>query len=85
MKKGKKAKPVKLAADEDDLLPEYDFSRAVRGVTAKRYAEGTNLILLSPDVAKVFPTGEAANEALRSLIALAKRTARPKRRAATRS
>jgi hypothetical protein len=47
---------------------EYDFSKGVRGKYAKQYAEGTNVILLDPDVAKAFPTSESVNEALRSLI-----------------
>lgn len=42
--------------------------------TFESYHEGTNLVLLSPDVAKVFPTEEAVNEALRSLIDLAERS-----------
>ena len=48
---------------------EYDFSRGVRGKYAKRYANGTNLVLLAPDVVKVFPTSAAVNRALRSVIA----------------
>lgn len=47
---------------------EYDFSKGVRGKYAKQYAEGTNVILLDPDVAKAFPTSESVNKALRSLI-----------------
>jgi len=42
--------------DVDDLRPEYDFSKGVRGKHAKRYAQGTNVILLAPDVAKIFKT-----------------------------
>ena len=47
---------------------EYDFSKGVRGKYAKQYAEGTNVILLDPDVAKAFPTSESVNKALRSLL-----------------
>ena len=47
---------------------EYNFSKGVRGKYAKQYAEGTNVILLDPDVAKAFPTSESVNKALRSLI-----------------
>ena len=47
---------------------EYDFSKGVRGKYADRFAEGTNLILLQPDVAKEFPDSESVNEALRSLL-----------------
>ena len=61
----------------DDLRPEYkreDLSQGIRGKYFESYQKGTNLILLSPDVAKVFPTDEAVNEALRSLIALAQKS-----------
>lgn len=50
-----------------DLLDEYDFSKGVRGKYAKRYAEGTNVVLLDPDVAKVFPDSQSVNEALRAI------------------
>ena len=39
-----------------DMLDEYDFSQGVQGKYAQRYAEGTNVIVLAPDVADVFPT-----------------------------
>ena len=60
---------------EDDLRPEYDFSQLknrVRGKYAERYKEGTNLVLLAPDVAEAFPDSESVNEALRLLIKVAK-------------
>ena len=67
----------------DELRPEYDLSTllkdGVRGKYAKRYEKGTNLVLLSPDVAKVFPTDEAVNEALRLVIQL-KRIAEGRKR-----
>ena len=59
----------------DDLRPEYDFSKmgnAVQGKYAKRCQAGTNIIHLDTDVAKVFKTDESVNQALRSLIQLAK-------------
>ena len=57
---------------EDEILPEYDFTagdfrRGVRGKYADRYAQGTNLVLLDPDVAKLFPNSAAVNRALRAL------------------
>jgi hypothetical protein len=58
----------------DELRPEYkreDLGVGVRGKYFEEYRKGTNLVLLSPDVAKVFSTEEAVNEALRSLISLA--------------
>jgi hypothetical protein len=63
---------------EDEMLPEYDFSKGVRGKYAKRYAQGTNVVLLAPDVARVFKSSDAVNSALRGLIEIAgkvKRTA----------
>jgi hypothetical protein len=64
---------------KDELRPEYDFSQLknrVRGKYAERYKEGTNLVLLAPDVAEAFPDSESVNEALRLLIRVAK-TSRP--------
>ena len=68
----------KPQADADTMRPEYDFSRAVRGVTASRYAQGTNVVLLDPDVAELFPDARAVNEALRTLTRLV-RVQRPSR------
>lgn len=52
---------------EDELRDSYDFSGGVRGKYAARYAEGSNVVVLEPDVAKKFPTSEAVNAALRRL------------------
>lgn len=76
----KTTKTRKSAADADTMRPEYDFSNAVRGVTASRYAQGTNVVLLEPDVAQVFPDSRAVNEALRTLSRLARVAPRPKAR-----
>lgn len=60
---------------EDDLRPEYDLSKlkgGVRGKYAKRFQQGTNLVLLSPDVARYFPDERAVNAVLRSLVGIAK-------------
>ena len=57
------------------LRPEYDLSRLQGGVRGKylaRYRAGTNLVLLSPDVATHFPNEKAVNTALRALIQSAK-------------
>lgn len=54
--------------EEVEMLDEYDFSNAVIGKYAKQYAEGTNIVVLEPDVAKVFPDSAAVNQALRKLI-----------------
>jgi hypothetical protein len=52
------------------MLPHYDFRGAARGKYAARYAEGSNVVVLAPDVAAVFPNSEAVNEALRTLVRL---------------
>lgn len=57
-------------SDEDTMRPEYDFSEAKRGVTARRYAEGANVVVVSPEVLDVFPDGTAVNEALQALAPL---------------
>jgi hypothetical protein len=59
----KKAEP-----ELDEMRAEYDFSKGVRGKYAKQYAEGTNVVVLEPDVVREFPTAESVNEALRSLL-----------------
>lgn len=59
---------------DDELRPEYDLSKlkgGVRGKYVQGYQEGTNLILLAPDVAEVFKDNESVNEALRLLIKIA--------------
>lgn len=61
---------------EDELRPEYDFSKmagGVRGKYVERYRAGTNLVLLDPDVAQAFPTDASVNEALRLLMQIAQR------------
>jgi len=66
-------------ASTEELRPEYtrsDFGQLVRGKYAARVAEGTNVVVLEPEVAEVFPNDEAVNKALRGLIDLAKATAR---------
>lgn len=52
----------------DDLRDEYDFSGGERGKYAKRFAEGSNVVVLDPDVAKRFADSVSVNEALRSLL-----------------
>ena len=53
---------------EDEMRPEYDLRGGVRGKYYKRYMEGTNVVLLDPDVAAVFRDSESVNQALRVLI-----------------
>jgi hypothetical protein len=61
------------------MRAEYDFSGGVRGKYAKRYAQGTNIVVLEPDVADAFPTARAVNAALRKLL----RGKSPRRRPVT--
>ena len=56
---------------DKDMLREYNFSRGVRGKYSKRYADGSNIIVLSPDVSAVFRDSISVNEALRSLMKVA--------------
>ena len=55
---------------DPELRAEYDFSGGVRGKYARRYALGTNVVVLEPDVAKAFPSSAAVNRSLRALAAL---------------
>jgi hypothetical protein len=71
---------VKSKQADPDMLEEYDFSGGVRGKYAKRYAEGTNIIVLDPDLAERFKDSESVNRALRELVAVADRTAGHARR-----
>ena len=52
---------------DDEMRPEYDFSKGVRGKYAARFAEGSNVVVLEPDVAARFHDSRAVNEALRAL------------------
>ncbi len=54
--------------DEDEMRSEYDLRGGVRGKYYKQYREGTNVVLLDPDVAAVFRDSESVNRALRVLI-----------------
>ena len=68
---------MKKAKVSDELRPEYrreDLGQGIRGKYFESYRKGSNLVLISPDVAKVFPTEEAVNEVLRSLIDLAQKS-----------
>jgi hypothetical protein len=67
----------------DELRPEYefDYSKGVRGKYYRKFSQGkTNIVALEPDVAKAFPDSAAVNDALRSLLELARSTRRPARR-----
>ena len=67
----------KKTEKSDDLRDDYSPSlirAGVRGKYAKKYASGTNLVLLAPDVAAAFPNADAVNEALRMLVRVAQRS-----------
>ena len=78
MKKNRKRQG--RTGDRDTMRPDHDFSGAVRGVTAARYAQGANVVVIDPDVLDVFPNGASVNEALRALAPVL----RQKRRAVAR-
>jgi hypothetical protein len=50
------------------MREEYDFSHGGRGKYARRYAQGTNVVVLEPDVAKVFSNSKSVNVSLRKII-----------------
>jgi hypothetical protein len=58
---------------KEEMLAEYDFSKGVRGKYAKHYAQGTNVIVLDPDVAAAFPDATSVNKALRALMKIARK------------
>jgi hypothetical protein len=57
----------KATRERDDMRDHYDFRGGVRGKYASRYAEGTNVVVLDPDVAAMFPDRESVNAALRAV------------------
>ena len=72
-------KPARKRTARGDIRPEYDFSGGVRGKYAERFRSGTNLVLLEPEVAEAFPDSRSVNEALRALLAIARRAENRKR------
>jgi len=79
-RKGREAGRVDL----DEILPEYDFSRARPNKYASRYAAGSIVVVLEPDVAAVFPGAGEANAALRALARIIQKH-RPRRTTSRRS
>jgi hypothetical protein len=61
-------KKTSKSDSSDEMRPEYDFSRGERGKYAQRFREGTNVIVLDPDVAAEFKDSAAVNDALRQLL-----------------
>ena len=62
----------KSKSEADEMKPEYDIRGGIRGKYYERYLQGTNVVLLEPDVAKVFHDSESVNRALRVLIDVAR-------------
>ena len=72
----------KGSSSGDELRPEYkrsDFGELVRGKYVERLKKGSNVVVLEPRVARAFPTSEAVNAALLSLLDLAQKSARGRR------
>ena len=71
---------AKAKGADNGMRAEYDFSGAVRGKYYERYKASTNVVVLDPDVSRVFPNAEAVNQALRALASVARaRVPAPKR------
>lgn len=64
---------MKRMRKDISMLEEYDFSKGIRGKYAKRYEEGTNVVVIDPDVAKFFPDHDSVNQALRTLSEIIKK------------
>jgi hypothetical protein len=78
MRKPKTKKVRKRQPGTDEVLPEYDFSRSRPNKYASRYARGSVVVTLDPDVASVFPGAREANDALRALAGVIRTHARRK-------
>ena len=61
------------------MRAEYDFSGGVRGKYADRYRQGTNVVLLDPELVAAFPDSKSVNDTLRALLAIATRAGTRKR------
>jgi hypothetical protein len=64
-------------SEDADMRREYDFRGGVRGKYASRYAQGTNVVVLDPDVAKAFPDAKMINRSLRVLAGIIKLNKKP--------
>ena len=74
---------MKKKRSERDGLPmraEYDFSKGVRGKYARRFKQGTNIVVLESEIAEVFPNSTAVNDALKALVQIVNRKVKAKRR-----
>ena len=78
MQKASTKRPVVGRSALDEILPEYDFSKARRNEYASRYVPGSVVVVLDPDVAATFGSSKEANDALRALAGIIKKR-RPRR------
>jgi len=84
-KKTSKASAAPSERDSEEILPEYDaelLRRGVRGKYVQRFREGTNIVVLEPDIAAAFPDSQSVNTARRALLDIARRQTRSKSPAA---
>ena len=61
---------TKRSPEKDAMWPEYDFRSGARGTYVARYHDGTNVVVLDPDIAEAFPNATLVNRALRALLAV---------------
>jgi hypothetical protein len=84
-KKPSKSSVAPSERDPEEILPEYDaelLRHGVRGKYVQRFREGTNIVVLEPDIAAAFPDSQSVNTALRALLEIARRQTRNKSPAA---
>ena len=62
---------MKKGKEKETMREEYDFTAGIRGKYAKRFSGGSNIIVLDPDVARLFPDSKTVNEILRSIAKIA--------------
>lgn len=75
-----KAKTVR-EIDNDEIPPQYDFTNSRPNPYAVRFRDGTNIVVLDPDVVEDFPDSKSVNDALRALSAIIKRRSKSRRSA----
>ncbi|MDZ7363985.1 MAG: hypothetical protein ONB46_25215 [candidate division KSB1 bacterium] len=61
---------------DPEMLDEYDFSKGIRGKHVERLATGSNIVVLSPEVAEIFPDSDSVNETLRALAKIVHKRAK---------
>ncbi len=61
---------------EFKMLKEYDFSQGVRGKYYKRFKEGSNVVVIDAELARIFPDSKSVNQALRSLVSIVRKSSK---------